>query len=68
MLNQILRYASIRTTANVYMQPIPASVVSAINSRGKAILQIRNQVASSKTPTTTVPNGSKFEGGVSASA
>ena len=65
---QILRHASIRTTANVYMQPIPASVVSAINSRTKAIFQTRNQVASSKTPTTTVPNGSKFQGGVIASA
>ena len=65
---QILRHASIRTTANVYMQPIPASVVSAINSRTRAIFQTRNQVASVKTPTTTVPNGSKFEGGQNASA
>src|SRR5438105_2135926 len=64
---QILRHASIRTTANIYMQPIPASVVSAINSRTKAIFRTRNQVASSKTPTTTVPNGSKFEGGADAS-
>jgi hypothetical protein len=29
---QILRHASIRTTANVYMQQIPASVVAAINA------------------------------------
>jgi hypothetical protein len=35
---QILRHASIRTTANVYMQQIPASVVAAINSRTRAIL------------------------------
>lgn len=65
---QILRHASIRTMANVYMQPIPASGVSAINSRTKAIFQTRNQVTSSKTPTTTVPNGSKFAGGGTASA
>ena len=62
----MLRHASIRTTANVYMPPIPASIGSAINSRTKAIFQTRNQVDSSKTPTTTVPNGFKFEGGVSA--
>jgi hypothetical protein len=35
---QIRRHASIRTTANVYMQQIPARVVAAINSRTRAIL------------------------------
>src|SRR5436305_11715514 len=34
----ILRHASIKTTANVYMQQIPASVRAALNSRTRAIL------------------------------
>jgi integrase len=35
---RILRHASIRTTANVYTQPIRASVMSTINSQTRAIL------------------------------
>lgn len=56
---RILRHASIRTTANIYMQPIPASVMSAINSRTKAILGDW-EPKSSKVQHTTVPNGSKL--------
>ena len=33
-----LRHASIKTTADVYMQEIPESVRAAINSRTRAIL------------------------------
>ena len=33
-----LRHTSIKTTADVYMQEIPASVRAAINSRTRAIL------------------------------
>jgi integrase len=56
---RILRHASIRTTANIYMQPIPASVAAAINSRTRAILGCREQ-KTAKVPHTTVPNGSKL--------
>ena len=56
---RILRHASIRTTANIYMQPIPASVMSAINSRTKAILGDW-EPKNSKVQHTTVPNGSKL--------
>lgn len=56
---RILRHASIRTTANVYMQPIPASVMSAINSRTKAILGDWEPKLA-KVQHTTVPNGSKL--------
>src|SRR5215510_9047861 len=56
---RILRHASIRTTANVYMQPIPASVMSSINSRTKAILGDW-EPKSAKVQHTTVPNGSKL--------
>jgi integrase len=63
---RILRHASIRTTANIYMQPIPASVAAAINSRTRAILGIREQ-KTAKVPHTTVPNGSKFGDADSAS-
>jgi integrase len=65
---QILRHASIRTTANIYMQPIPASVVAAINSRTRAIFASRQPEAGAKLPTSTVPNGSKFGFGGTASA
>jgi len=64
----ILRHASIRTTANIYMQPIPASVVAAINSRTRAIFRCRNGENSLKVPHTTVPNGSKLKDEVLASA
>jgi integrase len=64
---RILRHSSIRTTANIYMQPIPASVAAAINSRTRAIFGSREQ-KTAKVPNTTVPNGSKFEVAGSASA
>src|SRR5205085_1404092 len=52
---QILRHASIRTTANVYMQQIPASVVAAINARTRAILAAGREL-SSETQSTTGSN------------
>src|SRR6266567_1741197 len=64
---QILRHASIRTTANVYMQQIPASVVAAINARTRAILAAGREL-SSETQSTTGSNGLQFEKGVLASA
>jgi integrase len=64
---QILRHASIRTTANVYMQQIPASVVAAINARTRAILAAGREL-SSETQSTTGSNGLQFENEVSASA
>ena len=79
---QILRHASIKTTAEIYMQEIPASVRSAINSRTRAVLSegkgdleaLKNPVFyerrpnSVKPPNTMVPNGSKFMSGGFASA
>ncbi|PYP91711.1 MAG: hypothetical protein DMG65_06605 [Candidatus Angelobacter sp. Gp1-AA117] len=41
---QILRHANIQTTANVYMQQIPTSVMEAINSRTRAILASRKPI------------------------
>lgn len=64
---RILRHASIRTTANVYVQPIPASVMSAINSRTRAILGDW-EPKPAKVQRTTVPNGSKLAQGDSVSA
>ncbi len=64
---QILRHASIRTTANVYMQQIPASVVAAINSRTRAILATQRRPLGER-ESTTGSNGLQFENGVSASA
>jgi integrase len=78
---QILRHASIKTTAEIYMQEIQASVRSAINSRTRAIFsqrknelnQLENPVSHQRKPSsfkprnTTVPNGSKFVCGVFAS-
>jgi integrase len=40
---QILRHASIKTTAEIYMQEIQASVRSATNSRTRAIFSQRNE-------------------------
>jgi integrase len=79
---QILRHASIKTTAEIYMQEIPASVRAAINSRTRVIFkqrsrdlsQLENPVSHQRKPNsfkprnTTVPNGSKLVSGVSASA
>ena len=77
---QILRHASIKTTAEVYMQEIQTCVRSAINSRTREIFgqrkkelsQLENPVSHQRKPNslqlrnTTVPNGSKFICGVSA--
>ncbi len=79
---QILRHASIKTTAEIYMQEIPASVRSAINSRTRTILSdgkegllgLRKPVFHQRRPNvfkpqnTTVPNGSKFDSEEFASA
>jgi hypothetical protein len=76
-VQQILRHASIKTTAEIYMQEIPASVRSAINSRTRAIFSQRKRHWSRlektvfyprrrnsfKPQNTTVPNGSKFASG-----
>lgn len=64
---QILRHANIRTTANIYMQQIPASVVAAINSRTRAILATR-QKPFGEPGNTTGSNGLQFQNGGSASA
>ena len=75
---QILRHASIKTTAEIYMQEIQASVRSAINSRTRAIFsqrtsdlrQLENPVSHQRKPNSpkprnaTVPNGSKLACGV----
>jgi integrase len=52
---RILRHADIKTTGNVYMQAIPASVMEALNKRTQAVLEAGGNVV----PITTVPNGSK---------
>ena len=62
----ILRHASITTTGNVYMQQIPASVMAAINSRTRAILAKRREVAT-KAEGATCPNVSQSEEAVLAS-
>jgi integrase len=79
---QILRHASIKTTAEIYMQEIQASVRSAINSRTRAIFsqrtsdltQLENPVSHQRKPSSpkprnaTVPNGSKLACGVFANS
>ena len=62
-----LRHASIKTTANVYMQPIPASVTAALNSRTRAVLAKRRQV-SGKTSEPMLPNAPQFSRGGFANA
>lgn len=62
-----LRHASIKTTANVYMQPIPASVMAALNSRTRAVLAKKRQ-DSGKTSEAMLPNAPQFQKGVVASA
>ena len=62
-----LRHASIKTTADVYVQQIPESVRAAINSRTRAILAQKSEPLV-ETENTTRPNASKFERRVSASA
>ena len=53
-----LRHASIKTTADVYVQEIPESVRAAINSRTRAILAKQRQ-ALPKPQTRTCPNWEK---------
>jgi hypothetical protein len=60
---QILRHASIKTTAEIYMQEIQASVRSAINSRTRAIFsqrtshlrQLENPVSHQRKPNSPKP-------------
>jgi len=54
-----LRHASIKTTANVYMQPIPASVIAALNSRTPAVLAKKPQ-DSGRTSEAMLPNAPQF--------
>jgi integrase len=62
-----LRHASIKTTANVYMQEIPVSVRAAINSRTRAILAQRRKIAA-KSENATCPNVSQLQEVAAASA
>jgi integrase len=62
-----LRHASIKTTANVYMQPIPASVMAGLNSRTRAVLA-KKQQDSGKTSEAMLPNAPQFPGAAFASA
>ena len=62
-----LRHASIATTGNVYVQPIPASVIAALNSRTRAVLAKKRQ-ASGKTSEAMLPNAPQFPGANFASA
>lgn len=62
-----LRHASIKTTADVYMQEIPASVRAAINSRTRAVLA-KQQDAFAKLGTATCPNVSQSQKVENASA
>ena len=55
---QALRHPSIKTTAKVYMQPIPASVAAALNSRTRAVLAKKRQL-SGKTSEAMLPNSKK---------
>jgi integrase len=62
-----LRHASIKSTADVYMQEIPASVRAAINSRTHAILAMQSAI-SPKAVYATCPNVSKLQEATLASA
>jgi integrase len=62
-----LRHASIKTTADVYMQEILASVRAAINSRTHAILALQSAI-SPRAVYATCPNVSKLQGATLASA
>jgi hypothetical protein len=52
---KILRHASIKTTADVYMQEIPESTRAALNSRTRAVLAKKHQ-GSQKTSDAMLPN------------
>jgi integrase len=62
-----LRHASIRTTADVYVQEIPESVRTAINSRTRAIL-VKQQEVFAKPVYATCPNVSQLKEAADASA
>jgi integrase len=62
----VLRHASIKTTADVYMQQIPESVRAAINSRTRAVLA-KGRDAVSEVKNTTCPNVSQLAEEVSVS-
>jgi integrase len=62
-----LRHASIKTTADVYMQEIPASVRAAMNSRTRAVLAKQHE-AFAKLGSATCPNVSQFQKVENASA
>jgi len=55
-----LRHASIKTTADVYMQEIPESVRAAINSRTRAILDTQRTLLE-KSADATCPNVPKSQ-------
>lgn len=55
-----LRHASIKTTADVYVQEIPESVRAALNSRTRAILAKRREIAT-EPESATCPNVSQLE-------
>lgn len=55
-----LRHASIKTTADVYVQEIPESVRAAITSRTRAVLA-RQQAVYTKPESATCPNVSQFQ-------
>lgn len=54
---RILRHADITTTANIYMQEIPESVVEAINARTKAVLGAEGW----QTSAALIERGTKFQ-------
>jgi len=62
-----LRHASIKTSADVYVQEIPASVRAAINSRTRAVLAKQQEVLA-KLGSATCPNVSQFQKVESSSA
>jgi integrase len=63
----VLRHASIKTTADVYVQEIPGSVRAAINSRTRAVLAKQQEVFA-KPEAATCPNVSQFQKVENASA
>ena len=65
----VLRHASIKTTANEYMQPIPESVRAALNSRTQAVLGTKKKSRrAGKVRKQCSPNAPQFPGAAFASA
>lgn len=60
----ILRHASIKVTAEVYMQQIPESARAAINSRTRAVLAEKKELKqeTARTSEATHPNAPQFPG------